>query len=153
MKVTKAGWIAIVLIFAASLAMAAEGTATATAAAAWWEPYAKTALDALTTILIAWAAKKFSDKTGIDIEAKHREALHSAAMTGINSALAELSAPPDAARVAAVQGQLLDQAAAWVRKSVPDALTHFGLGTDPDSQAKLKKLIEGKLGELLKVNG
>lgn len=64
------------------------------------------------TGIIAWGAAKARAKGGIDIEARHREALHSALMTGAHLALSG-----NLSRDAAVQLVL-----SHVRASVQDAL-------------------------------
>lgn len=80
--------------------------------------------------ILGWVLKWIRAKTGIDIQAAHRESMHSALMT--------------AARLA-VARQLTGQAAMslileYVRKSVPDALA--SLKPSPDV---LKELAESKL--------
>lgn len=75
------------------------------------------------TAVVGWIAMAAHRLFGISLEARHREALHSALATGANlvlSALAELIAKgmePGKARVVATQ-----QGVAYVRQSVPDAL-------------------------------
>ncbi len=87
------------------------------------------------TALIGLAAVRFQRWTGIQIEARHREALHSAIMT--------------AARVAVARGLTRDVAtefvAAYVRASVPDALKRLS----PSAET-----LEGLIGsKLLEVSG
>jgi hypothetical protein len=62
---------------------------------------------------IAWAAQRFQALTGIQIEAKHREALQSALANG--------------ARMMIENGSEADfmRAIDYVERSVPDALVHF----------------------------
>lgn len=75
------------------------------------------------TVVVGWIALAANRFLGISLEARHREALHSAATTAgslVLSALADLVAKgmdPDKARVVATQ-----QGVAYVRQSVPDAL-------------------------------
>ena len=70
------------------------------------------------TALIGWAAAAINRKTGIDIEEKHRLALHSAIMTGVRLALAKGMTGPSVVTAA------LDHA----RLSVPDAINALGAG-------------------------
>ena len=70
------------------------------------------------TALIAWAAAAINRKTGIDVEEKHRLALHSAIMTGVRLALANGMSKE------AVVTAALDHA----RLSVPDAINALGAG-------------------------
>lgn len=63
-------------------------------------------------ILLMWAANTARTRWGIEIEARHREALHSALMSGIQSALQR-----------GITGSEAVQAAVWhAANSVPDAL-------------------------------
>ena len=89
-------------------------------------------LAALLTAAIGWAATRFAQKTGIDIEARHREALHSALITGPQLA---------------IRGKLTGSAATaltldCVAKSVPDAIAKLA-----PSQAVLADLAQAKLQE------
>ncbi|QEU08244.1 hypothetical protein [Paracoccus yeei] len=68
--------------------------------------------------VLTWAAAKAKAKFGIDIEARHRDALHSAIMTGVRLALANGMSGGAAVTAA------LDHA----RLSVPDAITALGAG-------------------------
>jgi hypothetical protein len=71
---------------------------------------------------------------GIEIEARHREALHSALMSGIRAALSRGSSPQEAI-AAAVQ---------HAAQSVPDAI----MALQPDSGV-LSSIAEAKLREVL----
>lgn len=70
----------------------------------------------VTTALIGWAAAKARARWGIEIEARQREALHSALMTGAQLALARLGAgaAPSALTAAAVE---------YAQGSVPGAIS------------------------------
>jgi len=80
-------------------------------------------LGAISTAAISWAAAAFQRWTGMQIEARHREALHSAIMTGIGYARSGLTPGGSSLNV----GSIVDQARDYVLKSVPDALQYFGL--------------------------
>ncbi|AZB57580.1 hypothetical protein EBL89_20190 [Cereibacter sphaeroides] len=84
------------------------------------------------TALIGLAAVRFQRWTGIQIEARHREALHSAIMT--------------AARVAVARGLTRDVAtefvAAYVRASVPDALKRLSPSAETLDALVRSKLLE-----------
>lgn len=73
-----------------------------------------TAIGLVLTVIINRAAAAFELATGIEVEAKHREALHRAAQTGVESAI--LHGP----RVALET--LKAHAIQHMRESVPDAL-------------------------------
>lgn len=75
-------------------------------------PTILTAIGAVLSYVLARAAAVAQARWGIEIEATHREALHSALMTGIQAALTRGMTGP-----AAVQAAL-----DYVAHSVPDAL-------------------------------
>lgn len=84
---------------------------------------------------ILWAATRFTAWTGIQIEAKHREALHSALMTGVRMALSKFG--PGAQQI------VIKEAVAYAYTSVPGALKKLN---PPDqvlgdiAQAKLEEV-------------
>ncbi|MFQ6756879.1 hypothetical protein V6Z72_21300 [Cereibacter sphaeroides] len=84
------------------------------------------------TALIGLATVRFQRWTGIQIEARHREALHSAIMT--------------AARVAVARGLTRDVAtefvAAYVRAAVPDALKRLSPSAETMDALVRSKLLE-----------
>ncbi|ABN78474.1 hypothetical protein [Cereibacter sphaeroides] len=84
------------------------------------------------TALIGFATVRFQRWTGIQIEARHREALHSAIMT--------------AARVAVARGLTCKVAsefvAAYVRASVPDALKRLSPSAETLDALVRSKLLE-----------
>lgn len=88
------------------------------------------------TALIGWAAQRFNAWTGIQIEARHRDALHLAIMTGIRRAL-------DAGQSHDVA---IDAAVEYAKKSVPDAIRALKPARDI-----LGAIARSKLGEVLGV--
>ena len=66
----------------------------------------------LLSAVIGWAAMAAKRKWGLDVEARHREALHSALMTGARMALDRAISPQGAA----------DLAVGYAEVSVPDAI-------------------------------
>ncbi|MGO4337890.1 hypothetical protein AB4037_23520 [Labrys sp. KB_33_2] len=103
-------------------------------------PYFEAALAALVTALIAWGAQAVQKFLGIQLDKSSRDALHSAAMTGVNMALSRLG--QSAANITFdAKSAVIAQAIEWVESSVPDALKHFGLTPE-----QLEALIESKLG-------
>lgn len=81
--------------------------------------------------IIARAAAVAQDRWGIEIEARHREALQSALMTGITAALGRGLRGSDAI------GAAIDHA---VEKGAPDAVDFFDLSVDD-----LRRIAESKL--------
>ena len=75
-------------------------------------PLVLQAIAAVLGLLLIRATSYASTRWGIEIEARHREALHSSIMSGIRAALSK----------GLTGKQALDAALAYTTKSVPDAL-------------------------------
>lgn len=93
------------------------------------------------TALLGWAVNQFTAKTGIEIEAKHREALHSAALNGLIWALQKAGWLPGTP----MTDQILAHGRAYIESSVPDALKQFRI--DPASsvgKATLDRILTSK---------
>lgn len=97
-------------------------------------PYIPVLLDAFVYGIVAYVALLARRWTGVQIEAKHREALHSAIRNGVLQAASRGMTGTDAARL--VEG--------YVTESVPDALKR--LAPEPNV---LAGLIRAKMTELL----
>ena len=95
-------------------------------------PQLLTAIGALLTVLIGWAADTARRRWGIQIEQAHREALHSAIMTGVKLALQRGMSGPQAAELAV----------GYARASVPDAIAALGARDDV-----LANLARAKMGD------
>lgn len=139
-----------VLLLAAALfaamvqhAFAADTTISAGPVYAFFEPYLLSAISAAIAGLIGWTATLVQRWTGIQIEARHREALHSAAMTGVTQALARLGTRVDSLQVD-IRSDVIAAAVEWVEASVPDAIV--ALGATPE---KVEAIATAKLGELI----
>lgn len=76
-------------------------------------PHLLEMIAAVATFILGWLANWTRARWSIEIEARHREALHSALMTGVRHALARGLREQDAVAKATVD---------YVRVSVPDAL-------------------------------
>ena len=96
-------------------------------------PQILTAIGALLTVLIGWAADTARRRWGIQIEQAHREALHSAIMTGVKLALQRGMSGPQAAELAV----------GYARASVPDAIAALGARDDV-----LANLARAKIGDV-----
>ena len=94
-------------------------------------PHLLELIAALATAIIGWLAAQAKARWGLEIEARHREALHSALMTGVRHALSEGAQGRTAIAEAAVD---------YVQTSVPDALA--ALKPQPD---QLKDMAEATL--------
>lgn len=83
-------------------------------------------------MMIGWAALRFHSWTGIQIEARHRDALHSALMTGARAALSK----------GMPMQQAVEFAVGYAQSSVPAAVAKLK-PTDP----VLQQLARAKLQE------
>lgn len=124
------------LAFAAPPSMAGPLDAFMTAAA----PSVIDLIGLALTGIIGWAAAVARKKWGIDIEAKHREALHSALFTGAQLALKQNLTGKAA----------LDLILRYIRESVPDAIG--GLGATKEvltdlAKAKIEEVAQAKAKE------
>lgn len=98
-------------------------------------------LGVLLTGIIGWAAATARRKWGIDIEARHREALQSALLTGATLAL----------RHELTGKAAVDLVLRYIAQSVPDAIG--GLGASPEvladlAKAKLEQVAQAKVKEV-----
>jgi hypothetical protein len=93
--------------------------------------------------LIVMAIVRLLNKLGIEVEAKHREALQSAlrnaALVTVQKAL-ERGVNGDLKSIEAIKGPALD----YIRKSVPDAVKKFSLDDE-----RIKQLLEPHFAEVL----
>ena len=102
-----------------------------------WEALAPSfieALGAIITLMFGWLSVTLHRKWGIEIEARHREALHLALMTGARAAID--------GNLSGVQARSMVMD--YVRQSVPDALGYL-MATD----SVLMRLAEAKIQQLL----
>ncbi|WP_339113250.1 hypothetical protein [Thioclava sp. GXIMD2076] len=86
-------------------------------------PYIMQLIALIVTGIVAWVAAEAKKRFGVEIEAKHREALHSALMTGAQLALARLG--PMASQEALSQITL-----DYAKRSAPDAIDSFSLSEE-----------------------
>jgi hypothetical protein len=104
--------------------------------------YVSAAISALVAATIGILTARFYRWAGINIEAKDREALHSAIMTGVNAGLGKV-AGMIGGRAVDVHSTVLAEALRYVLASVPDAIRRFGLTDD-----RLRQMITAKLVEI-----
>ena len=103
-------------------------------------PHILELLGVLLTGIIGWAAAAARRKWGIEIEARYREALHSALLTG-----AQLAMKHELTGKAAI-----DLVLRYIKQSVPDAIGN--LKPSPDvltdlAKAKLEQVAQAKVKE------
>ena len=99
------------------------------------QPVLISGLSVFLTLIIGLAANKAKVKFGLDIEARHREALHSALMSGAEAAFER--------GAGAGRDALIDEAIGYAQQSVPDAIG----GLNP-AKTVLRDLAGAKLGRL-----
>jgi hypothetical protein len=90
-------------------------------------PIILTALSAILTTVLVRGSAIITERWGIEIEARHREALHSALMSGLRAALERGDDQYDA----------ITSAIEHATKSVPDAIT--ALDPSPDVLSSIAK--------------
>lgn len=102
----------------------------------WLRPYVVELVGLVIAGAVTWATKKFHDLTGMQIEAKHREALQSALRNGANLVIDRIpvGGPID------VKSAAVASAIRYVMESVPDAVAYFNL-----SPEKIADLLKPKL--------
>lgn len=99
-------------------------------------PHLLSLAGALLGLVLTWLFKRVNDLTGLQVEARHREALHSAIMTGLRQA-AQGGRVTDPARIA--QG-----AVDYAHRSVPDAIRRLRAPEDV-----LRQIAESRIGDVL----
>lgn len=102
--------------------------------------YIDSAVNVVVTAALAFGALRLNSWVGVQIEAKHREALHSAVMTGIRRALNGVEAALVDVKID-VKSPAMAKILTWVMETgAPEAVKYFGLTPD-----KLASLIESKV--------
>lgn len=105
--------------------------------------YVSAGVSALLAVVIGFVCARLYAFLGINIEARHREALHSALMTGVNAGLAKVS-DLIGGKAVDVKSSAVAEAVNYVLGAVPDAVRFFGL-----TEAKLTDMVTAKLQEQL----
>nr|WP_321336603.1 hypothetical protein [Breoghania sp.] len=126
--------------FAGETAKVSDTMVTFTSLSGSIVEYVGAVLGVAVTALIGWLANLLKNKLGLDIEAKHRDALHSALMTAVNYGLSKAGDKLSSASVdvkSAAIAEMLD----YVMGAVPDAIAYFGLTPE-----WLETMLEAKLG-------
>lgn len=87
-------------------------------------PYVVALVGAVVAAGVAWITRLLHSWTGIQIEARHRDALQSALMNGARSAIAGYT--PNGVRID-LKHPVVSEGVRFVLSSVPDAVKYFGL--------------------------
>jgi hypothetical protein len=112
------------------------------------QPYLTMLASAVVTLAVGIITAKVSQWTGIQVEAKHRDALQTALTNGAGLLIQELGASAATVKGLNVGNNAAAKAIDYVLKASPDAIKYFDRG--PDSIAKK---LEAKLGLLTPVGG
>lgn len=90
-------------------------------------PYINAAVQGLIAAGVVWVMAKIKQKTGIDIDAGHRDALTRALQNQASSLIAEGVTYLDSRGKIVVGNNAMANAVNDLMQSVPDAVKHFGL--------------------------
>lgn len=118
-------WLTIFVLMFATAVFAQEPDSTITLAPVvdLLAPY----LAALAAGVLGWISKRLNEWLGVEIDSRSREALHSAAMTGLDKAVAAVRERGEDVRVD-LRSPVIAEAAEWVlTKGAPGAVKRFGL--------------------------
>ena len=95
--------------------------------------------------VVAWFLRLLPERFRVDIEAKHRAALHSAIDTGVGLLIDTVQKHPTIAAPDMAIGTVLD----YVERSVPDAIRRLGPSRaqlEDMARAKLQQQVDAVLG-------
>lgn len=95
--------------------------------------------------VLAWFLRLLPERFRVDIEAKHRAALHSAIDTGVGLLIDTMQKHPTIAAPDMAIGTVLD----YVERSVPDAIRRLGPSRaqlEDMARAKLQQQVDAVLG-------
>lgn len=110
-------------------------------------PYVMSLAAAIVSAALAWIAQQITRRTGIQVEAAHREALQSALMNGARLVVGRLT--PEELRLD-VKTPMMKEGIEFVLRSVPDAVKYFGL-TPEDVERHLKPKLVAATAEVAPV--
>lgn len=134
--------IAMALVMAAAPAYAQGTVVDGGSIFGIFKPYLVELIGLVITAILGYALKILRDKTGIDIDAKHRDTIQSALTNGAGLVIARAGDHMSGLKVD-VKNEVIADAVNYVLRSAPDAIKHFGL-----TPGDLRKRIEAKIGVL-----
>lgn len=106
-----------------------------------FRPYLMEVAGILVAAAVAYAINLVRQWTGIQIEAKHREALQSALTNGATTMLGKIVPDKTGIKIE-IGNQPIADGVEYVMKSVPDAIKYFGLTPE-----RIRAMLEPKLIE------
>lgn len=89
--------------------------------------------------IVGWLSYQASKMFGVEIEARHRDALQSALTNGVYRGIYAVEGAADRVRID-VRSVVLAEGLRYVKSSVPDTVKYFGL-----TDERLRDLLEAKL--------
>lgn len=101
-------------------------------------PMIRDTLISVLAVAVTWVLSLIKTKTGLDIEARHREALQGALTKAVDYAIQLVA--PDRIPDIRVRNEIIGEALGYVMRAVPDAIRHFGL-----SESALRSRILARL--------
>jgi hypothetical protein len=110
-------------------------------------PYLVELAGVFVAALAAWLFKLLREKLGIDIEAKHRDALQ-AALTNAAGLVINRAGGLAGALALPNSNPIVQQGVSYVIEATPDALRHFGI-TPEEARRVLTEKLEAKIGVLI----
>lgn len=105
-------------------------------------PYIASGMGLIITAAATWASYQFQRLTNMKLDQNARDALHSAAMTGVNLALNKAGVAAHEASFH-IENAIIGEATGWVLKSVPDALKRLDISPD-----KVAAIVTSKIAAL-----
>jgi len=133
------------MAFPPAMAMAADSTVSLAPAVDLVGPYIVSILAALFAALLGWLSKRLNDWLGFEIDGRSREALHSAAVTGLDHAIALLRSRGEEVKFD-VRAPVVAEAVDWVlTKGAPGAVQRFNL-----TPADVEAIVTAKLNQVLR---
>jgi uncharacterized membrane protein len=127
-------------VFLATVAIAQETTTVRVGdILAPWMEMLLSAVSIIVTAIIAYVANLIRQKTGIDIEARHREALQTALANGAGLIINKLGSSIGDKTID-VRSPLIRDAVNYVSTAAPDAIRNFGLAPDQLAEKLVAKL-------------
>jgi hypothetical protein len=105
-----------------------------------WRPYIVEIVGIAIAAVVGWIVNLVRTRLGLEIEARHREALQTALTNAAGLAINQLGGAAGGLRVD-VRSAALAEAVTYVLKGAPDALRYFGLTED-----RLRDMIAAKVG-------
>ena len=133
--------IAVVMfvVLGADAVTAQETTVDVGPFANWFLNFILPTVTTLITVAVGYAVKLFKDKTGIEIEAQHRDALQTALTNAASLAIRELGDRAKDARIDFRHAGVA-KAVGYVMEATPDAVANFGLTPDKLAEKVVAKI-------------